>query len=96
MSLRLQPPYGAESDNEQLGEHQVVELELESDDAPGARLAKGLDWGLSAPFGRGLLAPYSNLELSEDGDRVYRLGSRFQLGPVTHIDLGGRPQGGGG
>ena len=50
---------------------------------------RGLGWGLSAPSGRGLLVPYSNLELSEDGDRVYRLGSWFELGPVIHIDLGG-------
>ena len=74
VSLRLQPSYGAESDSGQLWEHQVTELESESDDAPRARLAMGLDWGLSALSGRGLLTPYGNLELSEDGERVYRLG----------------------
>ena len=89
LSLRLQPSYGAESDSGQLWEHQVTELESESDDAPGARLAMGLDWGLSALSGRGLLTPYGNLELSEDGARVYRLGSRFEIGPAIHIDLGG-------
>ena len=89
VSLRLQPSYGAESDSGQLWEHQVTELESESDDAPGARLAMGLDWGLSALSGRGLLTPYGNLELSEDGERVYRLGGRFEIGPAIHIDLGG-------
>ena len=89
LSLRLQPSYGAESDSGQLWEHQVTELESESDDAPGARLAMGLDWGRAALSGRGLLTPYGNLELSEDGARVYRLGSRFEIGPAIHIDLGG-------
>ena len=89
LSLRLQPSYGAESDSGQLWEHQVTELESESDDAPGARLALGLDWGRAALSGRGLLTPYGNLELSEDGERVYRLGGRFEIGPAIHIDLGG-------
>ena len=89
LSLRLQPSYGAESDRGQLWEHQVTELESESDDAPGARLAMGLDWGRAALSGRGLLTPYGNLELSEDGARVYRLGSRLEIGPAIHIDLGG-------
>ena len=89
VSLRLQPSYGAESDSGQLWEQQVTELESESDDAPRARLAMGLDWGLSALSGRGLLTPYGNLELSEDGERVYRLGGRFEIGPDIHIDLGG-------
>ena len=48
-----------------------------------------LDWGLPALSGRGLLTPYGNFELSGDGERVYRLGSRFELGPSIHIDLGG-------
>ena len=89
LSLRLQPSYGAESGNGQLWEHQVTELESESDDAPEARLAMRLDWGLPALSGRGLLTPYGNFELSEDGERIYRLGSRFELGPSIHIDLGG-------
>ncbi len=89
LSLRLQPSYGAESGNGQLWEHQVTELESESDDAPEARLAMRLDWGLPALSGRGLLTPYGNFELSGDGERVYRLGSRFELGPSIHIDLGG-------
>ena len=89
LSLRLQPSYGTESDSGQLWEHQVTELESESDDAPGARLAMGLDWGRAALSGRGLLTPYGNLELSEDGARVYRLGSRLEIGPAIHIDLGG-------
>ena len=49
----------------------------------------GLTGGLSALSGRGLLTPYGNLELSEDGERVYRLGGRFEVGPAIHIDLGG-------
>ncbi len=100
LSLRMQPSWGqAESAPGQLWEHRVAELESEDGDAPEARLVTDVGWGLSALSGRGLVTPYSGLELSEDGSPVYRLGSRVGIGSVFHIDLagdrtekGGRPE----
>ena len=100
LSLRMQPSWGqAESTPGQLWEHRVAELESADDDAPEARLVTDVGWGLPALSGRGLITPYSGLELSEDGSPVYRLGSRVGIGSVFHIDLagdrtkkGGRPE----
>ena len=100
LSLRMQPSWGrAESTPGQLWEHRVAELESADGDAPEARLVTDVGWGLPALSGRGLVTPYSGLELSEGGDRVYRLGSRFETGSVFNIDLagdrtekGGRPE----
>ena len=100
LSLRVQPFWGqAESTPGQLWEHRVAELESADGDAPEARLVTDVGWGLPALSGRGLVTPYSGLELSEGGDRVYRLGSRFETGSVFNIDLagdrtekGGRPE----
>ena len=90
LSLRMQPSWGqAESTPGQLWEHRVAELESEDDDAPEARLATDIGWGLPALSGRSLVTPYSGLELSEGGDRVYRLGSRFETGSAIHIEFGG-------
>ena len=100
LSLRMQPSWGqAESTPGQLWEHRVAELESEDGDAPEARLVTDIGWGLPALSGRGLVTPYSGLELSEDGSPVYRLGSRVGIDSVFHIDLagdrtkkGGRPE----
>ena len=100
LSLRVQPSWGqAESTPGQLWEHRVAELESADGDAPEARLVTDVGWGLPALSGRGLVTPYSGLELSEDGSPVYRLGSRVGIGSVFHIDLagdrtkkGGRPE----
>ena len=90
LSLRMQPSWGrAEITPGQLWEHRVAELESEDDDAPEARLVTDIGWGLSALSGRGLITPYSGLELSEGGGRVYRLGGRFEIGSTTHIEFGG-------
>ena len=100
LSLRVQPSWGrAESTPGQIWEHRVAELESADDDAPEARLVTDVGWGLPALSGRGLVTPYSGLELSEDGSPVYRLGSRVGIGSVFNIDLagdrtkkGGRPE----
>ncbi len=90
LSLRMQPSWGrAEITPGQLWEHRVAELESEDDDAPEARLVTDIGWGLPALSGRGLVTPYSGLELSEGGGRVYRLGGRFEIGSTTHIEFGG-------
>ena len=42
---------------------------------------------LCDPPGRSLVTPYSGLELSEGGSRVYRLGSRVAIDSIFNIDL---------
>ena len=90
LSLQAEPVYGRpETDFGQIWEHRVTDLELAGDREPEARLAVDVSYGLPALTGRGLLTPYAGLELSEGGDRVYRLGGRFEAGSGIHIDLGG-------
>ena len=82
----------------QLWDQQVKDLD-EDGEEPEARLVLDAGWGLAALSGRGLLTPYSGLELSEGGSRTYRLGSRVAIDSVFNIDLaanrtedGGRPE----
>ena len=90
LTLRAQPSYGrTESDAGQLWEQEVADLESEDDTDPGARLVLNAGWGLPAQSGRDLVTPYSGLELSEGGSRVYRLGSRVEIDSALSINLVG-------
>ena len=90
LTLRAQPSYGrAESDAGQLWGQEVADLESEDDADPGARLVLNAGWGLPAQSGRDLVTPYSGLELSEGGSRVYRLGSRIEIDSALSINLAG-------
>ena len=87
LTFRAQPSYGrGESGSGQLWEQQVKDLD-EDGREPEARLVMDAGWGLAALSGRGLVTPYSGLELSEGGSRVYRLGSRVAVDSVFNIDL---------
>ena len=87
LTFRAQPSYGrGESGSGQLWEQQVKDLD-EDGREPEARLVMDAGWGLAALSGRGLVTPYSGLELSEGGSRVYRLGSRVAIDSVFNIDL---------
>ena len=87
LTFRAQPSYGrGESGSGQLWDQQVKDLD-EDGGEPEARLVMDAGWGLAALSGRGLLTPYSGLELSEGGSRVYRLGSRVAIDSVFNIDL---------
>ena len=87
LTFRAQPSYGrGESGSGQLWDQQVKDLE-EDGGEPEARLVMDAGWGLAALSGRGLVTPYSGLELSEGGSRVYRLGSRVAIDSVFNIDL---------
>ena len=87
LTFRAQPSYGrGESGSGQLWDQQVKDLE-EDGGEPEARLVMDAGWGLAALSGRGLVTPYSGLELSESGSRVYRLGSRVAIDSVFNIDL---------
>ena len=90
LTLRAQPSYGrTESDAGQLWGQEVADLESEDDADPGARLVLNAGWGLPAQSGRDLVTPYSGLELSEGGSRVYRLGSRVEIDSALSINLVG-------
>ena len=87
LTFRAQPSYGrGESGSGQLWDQQVKDLD-EDGGEPEARLVMDAGWGLAALSGRGLVTPYSGLELSEAGSRVYRLGSRVAIDSVFNIDL---------
>ena len=87
LTFRAQPSYGrGENGSGQLWDQQVKDLD-EDGGEPEARLVMDAGWGLAALSGRGLLTPYSGLELSESGSRVYRLGSRVAIDSVFNIDL---------
>ena len=87
LTFRAQPSYGrGESGSGQLWDQQVKDLD-ENGGEPEARLVMDAGWGLAVLSGRGLLTPYSGLELSEGGSRVYRLGSRVAVDSVFNIDL---------
>ena len=87
LTFRAQPSYGrGESGSGQLWDQQVKDLD-EDGGEPEARLVMDAGWGLAALSGRGLVTPYSGIELSESGSRVYRLGSRVAIDSVFNIDL---------
>ena len=87
LTFRAQPSYGrGESGSGQLWDQQVKDLD-EDGGEPEARLVMDAGWGLAALSGRALVTPYSGLELSEGGSRVYRLGSRVAVDSVFNIDL---------
>ena len=87
LTFRAQPSYGrGENGSGQLWDQQVKDLD-EDGGEPAARLVMDAGWGLAALSGRGLVTPYSGLELSEGGSRVYRLGSRVAIDSVFNIDL---------
>ena len=87
LTFRAQPSYGpGESGSGQLWDQQVKDLD-EDGGEPEARLVMDAGWGLAALSGRALVTPYSGLELSEGGSRVYRLGSRVAVDSIFNIDL---------
>ena len=57
--------------------------------SPGARLAAELGYGLDAPGGSGALTPYAGLGVAEAGDRTWRAGARWSLGPTLAMSLDG-------
>ena len=86
LTFRAQPSYGpGESGSGQLWDQQVKDLDEGGE--PEARLVMDAGWGLAALSGRGLVTPYSGLELSEGGSRIYRLGSRVAVDSIFNIDL---------
>ena len=56
---------------------------------PGGRLEAEIGYGVGMSGGRGVLTPYTGLSLSNDGERTYRLGGRWNVGPAFSINLEG-------
>ena len=49
---------------------------------PGGRLEAEIGYGVGMSGGRGVVTPYTGLSLSNDDERTYRLGGRWNVGPA--------------
>jgi hypothetical protein len=56
---------------------------------PGGRLEAEIGYGVGMSGGRGVLTPYTGISLSNDDERTYRLGGRWNVGPAFSINLEG-------
>ena len=56
---------------------------------PGARLEAEIGYGVGVSGGLGVLTPYTGLALSNDGERTYRLGGRWNVAPAFSMSLEG-------
>ena len=91
LSLRVAPSWGAASssverlwsgdDTARLGQSP------EYDDA--AALQAELGYGVRAPFGWGVVTPYTGLTLSGEGRRTWRAGGRWKAAPAFGVTLEG-------
>ena len=92
LSLSLSPAWGADSGNaERLwGLGDARGLAANDGFEPAGRLDAEAGWGLGAFGGRGLATPFAGLALSEAGERTWRTGVRWTLGPDTAFGVEGR------
>ena len=83
LSLSLSPAWGADSGGaERLwGLRDARGLAGNDDVEPAGRLDAEAGWGLGAFGGRGLMTPFAGLALSDAGERTWRSGVRWTLGP---------------
>ena len=92
LSLSLSPAWGADSGNAErlwgLGEARG--LAANDGFEPAGRLDAEAGWGLGAFGRRGLATPFAGLALSEAGERTWRTGVRWTLGPDTAFGVEGR------
>ena len=56
---------------------------------PSGRLDAELGYGLAAFGGRGLVTPFAGLALSQAGERTWRTGARWTLGPDLSLGVEG-------
>ena len=91
VSLTVAPSWGAAASGvDRLWSIQdTSRLTPNSDPEPGGRLEAEIGYGMGMPGGRGVLTPYTGLSLSNDGERTYRLGGRWNVGPAFSINLEG-------
>ena len=91
LSLSLSPAWGADSGNaERLwGLGDARGLAGNGGFEPAGRLDAEAGWGLGAFDGRGLATPFAGLSLSDAGERTWRSGVRWTLGPDTAFGVEG-------
>ena len=91
VSLTVAPSWGAATSGvDRLWSiRDTSRLTPNSDPEPGGRLEAEIGYGMGMPGGRGVLTPYAGLSLSNDGERTYRLGGRWNVGPAFSINLEG-------
>ena len=91
LSLTLAPAWGADTG----GAERLWGLRdargLAGDDSfePAGRLDTEAGWGFGAFGGRGLMMPFAGLSLSDAGDRAWRTGVRWTLGPDLSFGVEG-------
>ena len=91
LSLTLAPAWGADSGNaERLWGHADARgLAANDSFEPAGRLDAEAGWGFGAFGGRGLATPFAGLALSDAGERTWRSGVRWTLGPDTAFGVEG-------
>ena len=91
LALTLTPAWGADSGNaERLwGLRDARGLAGNDNVEPAGRLDAEAGWGFGAFGGRGLTTPFAGLALSEAGDRTWRSGVRWTLGPDLSFGVEG-------
>ena len=91
LSLTLAPAWGADSGNaERLwGLADARGLAGNESFEPAGRLDAEAGWGFGAFGGRGLATPFAGLSLSDAGERTWRSGVRWTLGPDTAFGVEG-------
>ena len=88
LSFSLSPGYGSTGSGTQKLWQEGLRDEISDDRDVGARLDARLGYGLTAPGGRGLLTPYSEMTLSGSSSS-YRLGMRWELDALFDLNLTG-------
>ena len=95
LSLNLRSLYG-EMPSERLWDRDLTQVSAATINNINNKVLGHLDmeigYGLAAPVGPALWTPYSGLMLSSDGKRGYRLGGRFEVGPLFELRLEGDRQ----
>ena len=91
VSLTVAPSWGAAASGvDRLWSIQdTSRLTPNSDPEPGGRLEAEIGYGMGMPGGRGVLTPYTGLSLSNDGERTYRAGGRWNVAPAFNLSLEG-------
>ena len=89
LSLTLVPSYGnASSGTERLWSAANADgLAPDGGFEAGRRLEAEFGYGLGMPRGLGVVAPYAGFGLAGEGERSWRAGARWKLGPDVSLGL---------
>ena len=89
LSLTLAPSWGtASSGVDRLWSLGSTQGLVRADDfGAGSRVEAELGYGFRLTQGRGVLTPYAGLSWEDGGNRAYRTGTRWRVGPGTALGL---------